>query len=682
MSLPKLTALIGDSIPLGDKAEFVSLVKNIKKVKKDEEPYIVFLVIDLLREELYFKVDDKLTEDSKYDYYYFGNNLGSSRQYYLTRDIDSLHYLLSNTFNDFFLQLKNNDMQNGKLANVLTKMQYKNLIILGDKKGEGKLAFDKFSLVKKGKVDNIELDDNKNIMVDGKKYNPEKFIRLFIEDENKKNKFVLVVPKVVLESGKEIVLSQHPEYLNLVKIENNLGSSNNKKRSKKDIVCHICKQRKPDVSSSYSKKFSRIGINKIFETTTRNAAPLFKEKNYNISYSMCSDCYQKLLIGEKIILKQFRSKIAGEDAFIIPIGILQDFNYEFLNLLKNDIDLAFKSNDARSWLKNIESERELSDIKNYAINFLIYKTDGTSIKALETIEDVPIIRFERVMKALSDYTQKLKPYTDNISIGSIYRLIPVKVDKKGNQIDTGRVLSFYKAILSGEKVNSNVLFDYVTEALEKGLRQLSKSKIDNYYNMGLTKFKKGYEDFFIRRIVYGYIVLFKACQDLGVLDQEIFEKSRKGENWLKDFKKEFKDKEVNSTINKTEEYLDKQGFNNNARALFYLGILIYLVGEAQYRKKHYKKPILKKIQFQGMNKKDAYYLYTDVAEKLIQYEKMSNEYVEAYLCKFHDYFGKAEDDKLFRNEKANVFYIMAGYSYLVGRSSNKSDKNEKEPSSN
>lgn len=52
------------------------------------------------------------------------------------------------------------------------------------------------------------------------------------------------MPKVVLESEEEIVLSQHPEYLNLVKIGNNLGSSNNKKSSKKDIVCHICKQRK------------------------------------------------------------------------------------------------------------------------------------------------------------------------------------------------------------------------------------------------------------------------------------------------------------------------------------------------------------------------------------------------------------------------------------------------------
>lgn len=86
-------------------------------------------------------------------------------------------------------------MQDGKLANILTKMQDKNLIILGDKKGEGKLAFDKFSLVKEGKVDNIELDDNKNIMVDGKKYSPEKFIRLFIDDENKKINLFLLCQK-------------------------------------------------------------------------------------------------------------------------------------------------------------------------------------------------------------------------------------------------------------------------------------------------------------------------------------------------------------------------------------------------------------------------------------------------------------------------------------------------------
>lgn len=142
--------------------------------------------------------------------------------------------------------------------------------------------------------------------------------------------------------------------------------------------------------------------------------------------------------------------------------MLQKFNYKFLNQLKSDVDLAFKSNDAKAWLENIENEEVLSDVKNYAINFIIYRTDGNSVTVLETIEDVPVLRFERVMEALSYYTQRLKPHTDNISIGTIYRLTPVKVDNKRNQIDIGRVLSLYKDILSGEKVNPNVLFDYVT----------------------------------------------------------------------------------------------------------------------------------------------------------------------------------------------------------------------------
>lgn len=671
MSLPQLTAFIGENISLDNKGEFFPLIKTIKKVKEEEEAYIVFFVIDLLKENLYFELDKKATEDSEYDYYYFGNNSGSSSQYYLTRATKDLKYLLISTFNDLFLQLRKNNMQNGELSSILKRMQNKGLLSLGDKIGEGKLVLDKFSIIKNSTVDKIELDEQKNVRFGDKKYNPETFIRLFIKDENKKNRFVLVVPKVVVETGEERILCNHPEYLDLVKIENKLGSSD-KKSNSKETICHVCKQKKPDVSSSYSTKFSRTGINKIFTTTTINTASGFKKKNYDISYSICRDCYLKLSIGETIISKQFKSRIAGEDAFIIPEGILQDFDYRYLNLLKTDIDLAFKSKDAKTWVKNIESEQLLTDIKNYAVNFIIYRTDGKSFNVLETIEDVPILRFDKIMKTLETYTDMNKPRADNISIGTIYRLIPVRVDKDRNQLDVGRVLSLYKAILHGEKIDTNVLFGYAAEALEKGLSQLEKPVINNYYNMGLTKFK-GYEDFYIKRIVYGYLVLLKACQELGVLNYEVFDKKGKGENWLDNFKtgKSY----VDSYISNVEKYLDEQGFNNKARALFYLGILVNRVALAQSRKSHKKKPILKKIQFQGMSKKEVYCFYDDIVEKLIQYEKM-NLFNEAHMRKFHDYFKSLDDDKLLADEKANVFYIMAGYSYLVGRSGNEPSDNE------
>lgn len=672
MSLPKITAFIGENVSQKNKNEFSSIIKNVKKVKENEEPYVIFLVFDLYKNQMYFQLDKKLSQNSAHEYYYFGNNAAAAAQCYLTREVGSIKYLLSSVFGDLYQMLVKYDMEKSELASLLKSLEDKKFIYLGQKKGEGKLNLSKFSIAKEGKVNEIKLDEKKNIDIDGKRCNPEAFVRLFIEDENKNNKFVLVVPKVILENEDEIVLSKHSDYLEVVKKVNNLGVCDKEDDDKKEKkVCYICKKEKSDVSSEYTKNFDRTGINKIFTTTTVNSSQYFKKYKQANNYYICSECYQKLLSGEKIVSKEFKSRIAGEDVFVVPEALLKKFNYNTLNILKEDVDLAFKTNDAKDWVKTINMVQDVDNIGLYTISFVFYRTDGNSVTVLETIEDVPTLRFENVMEILADCTENLEPHIKKMSFGSIYGLVPVKVNKNKEQIDIGRVLSLYKAILSGEQVNADVLYSYGVEALEKGLKQLGKSKIDNYFNLGITRYL-GYEDFFIKRIIFGYIVLLKTCQELNILDREVFEKCKEEGEILN--KINTSSDKINSSIMQIEGFLDEQGFSNDAKALFYLGILVNRVAIAQIQKEHKTKPILKKIQFQGMNEKDGYRLYQDTIEKLRQYDKMTL-FAEAVMNRFHYYFG-ALDKEWSLNDQANVFYIMAGYSYMVGNKSPDLSKEE------
>ena len=75
-----------------------------------------------------------------------------------------------------------------------------------------------------------------------------------------------------------------------------------------------------------------------------------------------------------------------------------------------------------------------------------------------------------------------------------------------------------------------------------------------------------------------------------------------------------------------------------------------------------------------MNEKDSYRLYQDTIEKLRQYDKMTL-FAEAVMNRFHYYFG-ALDKEWSLNDQANVFYIMAGYSYMVGNKSPDLSKEE------
>jgi CRISPR-associated protein Csh1 len=249
-------------------------------------------------------------------------------------------------------------------------------------------------------------------------------------------------------------------------------------------------------------------------------------------------------------------------------------------------------------------------------------------------------------------------------ISDVYRIIPVREDKKHNQINIGRVLDLYKSILCGEIIDSENIYSYANEAMEKGCKQLDKKLMDNYRNMKLQYYKRiDSKDYFIQNITMKYIAFFKSLQELKLLNREVFNGEERDEmgtiNTMSD--------DVNKSINEIEEFLSSQKFSNEAKALFYLGILINKVAYEQWKRGHKTKPILKKIQFQGMKCPEIYRLYNDVVERLNQYNAL-DIFNEAYMNRFHLYSGVLDLNEKNRvlSDQANVFYIMAGYSYMVG----------------
>jgi CRISPR-associated protein Csh1 len=665
LNLPQLTAYIGKNANVGGNNEFSSLIKGLKvKLKEEDLPYTVFLVFDLQNKEINFEVKDEFKEKHLDEYYYFGNNSAAAAQYYLVRESNSLKYLLGKVWTDLYQTLSRYNLQDREMGQLLKKLADQSYIFINKKDGWG-INPDKLTIIKEQPQLEVELLSNsvkiKASEQEEKKLNYESFIRLFIKDENKHNRFVLVVPVVKMESGEEVVLSTHKDYLELVKLVNNLGpSSSEKKPGEKEKVCYLCGRTRTDVSSKYSKKFSRSGINKIFTTTTINTSPYLRDFNYDYVYATCQECYQKLLAGEKIISERFKGRIAGEDVFIIPEGLFGNFDYNHLYKLKKDIDLAFQISKADEWLQQLETGAMVDNLNQYALNFIFYRSDGNSVTILETIEDVPVLRFQRILEKLAEEAFKLQAHLRSMSIGHIYRIIPVRINRQGEQLDIGRVLSFYKALLNGEQVKAGNLFSYAVEALDKGLRQLSKEKIDNFINLNLRRYQNGYEDFYIKNIIMRYLVLIHTCQGFGILDKKVF---GGGERMNEEITTG--SEKVDSAIKNMEAFLYRQGLCPEARALFYVGVLLYRVALAQWFKEHKKKPVLKKVHFQGMNQKEVYQLYNDLLEKLRQYNRWSL-FSEAVMNRFHHYYSGNLERKWPLSEQANVFYIMSGYAYMVG----------------
>ena len=663
MNLNQTTASLGDKALF--QGELATIIKEVRE-EKEKDQYVVFLTFNLKEQQIYFSRPEPFSNQSVYKYNYLGNNPGASMQYYLSRELNSLGYLLGTVFSDLFLMLKKYKLENDELGRIIQQIESANLIRTQDKKGQGAVNLEKLrvSLINnytKVKQENKALFFSKNDE-DPQRYSYEQLLRQDMGDDNKRNQYTLIIPAVQTKDNKFIVLSSHPDYVELVKREKLGGATRDTKKKTKKKFCHLCGQAREDVTYEYSYKFDQSRINKIFTATTINTAPGFYKQNYDFVYALCNSCYQRLLAGEKVMRERFFGQIARENAYIIPETLLEDFDYNNLTRIKDGIDFAFKANSAHEWISEVSNEVELMEQSFYTVNFIIYRTDGKSVNILQSIEDVPTLRFTRIIKSIADNQDRLPKHLKKIgmSISSIYSLIPVRSNKRREQIDIGRVLTFYKILLSGGTIDKVTLFSYATEALDKGLKQLTKNEPDNYFNMQLFRYRGGKEDFFIRRIIMGYLVLFHTCQEFNLLNSNEFVDIKSGRDYMV---VGFSEK-IDDSINKMEEFLQQQGFKNEARALFYLGTIVYRVMIAQLGKKHSTKPVLKKIDYQGMNPRDVNRLYLEAVEKLRQYDRMTL-FAEALMNRFHYYAGTIGENWPL-SEHANVFYIMAGYAYMVG----------------
>ncbi len=79
------------------------------------------------------------------------------------------------------------------------------------------------------------------------------------------------------------------------------------------------------------------------------------------------------------------------------------------------------------------------------------------------------------------------------------------------------------------------------------------------------------------------------------------------------------DQKKQSSVETMEDFLEQQGFSKEARALFYLGALVNRVALKQAGKGHKTKPVLNKVNYQGMSRRDILRLYEDVWDLIRHY---------------------------------------------------------------
>ena len=112
-----------------------------------------------------------------------------------------------------------------------------------------------------------------------------------------------------------------------------------------------------------------------------------------------------------------------------------------------------------------------------------------------------------------------------------------------------------------------------------------------------------------------------------------------------------------------KKFIEKMKYNEQQAAMFLLGYLVGEIGNAQYKKNEEgQKPILNKINFNGIDKPKIIRLTKDVFNKLNQ-EKIRQYYEVTFFEMKKLLDGNLNDWKL--NKDESLFYLLSGYSYAT-----------------
>lgn len=440
----------------------------------------------------------------------------------------------------------------------------------------------------------------------------------------------------------DALICQIDEYKKLIfnlKFESLFNENGDYKKNYQKGICSVCsKENTPTTSNATNLMFKfymtdKLGFSSNLDGTFKN--------NYNI----CKECYQYLMIAENFIKNKLSTQI-GLNVYIIPHFIYKVDNWNIDNF-SNYVTISTNSitnlDNLKQFNEKLETFREFEAEKNnFIINYLFYyqPAGSSEFKIRKLIKDVPASRLDFIRRKEDEIINLVDSNYDGnrnlkVDFKGIWGSIPLK---KGDFSGFTRYLDIVDAVFSDNRIDYNFLINQFTEVI-----RIIKFERDGY-NILVN------EDFTNKILQLNFLLLFFNKLDiLGGVDMN------EANNMVSVEVEGLLSKEIQDYWKGIEIYNDER-----KKALFSLGYLIGEVGHKQSTMGHKKKPILNKINFQGMGPEKLVRLSNDVLEKLRQYDKLQyNEDIYSALKLLMD--ANISQWKLSNQE--NVFYVLSGYAF-------------------
>jgi len=607
------------------------------KLKEEAKNYMLLLIFDLdnndivVSGESLHEYDEKYVENWKSIKVQGGNN----KAIYVTTSGDKINQIYKTFFGK-----EDTETLNGELLEAMDKFDSKLLTgeltsLLSTIFKLKDLFWNKFTI------------ENKSGIRELKTKSIEDF--LGFSNNQKLVLFTVVVKSQKLFGDKLQYFFEIPEYRAFLEkkfLREEVVAISEKEKPLKSKLCYASGTSETDVEGlSLSNRFS---LNKMFVEETKNYASNFDKDRFSINYQVSQINQEKLDFASNYLLNEgkLRIKIANVDHVIIPqFQSNSEVDMEMtLNKIRINSELLFGFYDLDYFVKNIDDE--VDDI--FWLNFLAYESDGNFFKSTELIKDVSIFHFQKVIKEFwkthneflkvkgFDWNNIITEYgtPKRFNLNSIYSIIPLRKDKEKKN----KALSLFKSILENRKIEKETLFTYYCELILCHYYERYRSYTNVHKSSG------DYLYFSIRNSTYKYLAFIEVLKKLNIIDM----------NEDNNLTNEELGNKYDQAIH---DFFVKMNYNQNQRAMFYLGRMLNSV---EFIQKEKKKTVIQKVNFQGMDIDDIQRLRISLVEKAKQYNKMGK-------VLFTDRkFGELFDFNNWQmNPQEAVFFLLTGYSFGI-----------------
>lgn len=386
---------------------------------------------------------------------------------------------------------------------------------------------------------------------------------------------------------------------------------------------------------------------KFYMTDKVNFASHFDKKNYYKAVTACKSCYQNIIIAEKWIDQHLRTRLGGFEVYVMPQTIWGEM--EAIRLFRYLQAITREFNEVKNIASLREAERKTAEraermevFKQNAFiwNFLFFRKAQSAFKVLTLVKDVPPSRIMKITEVTNetDNSRRKLEIPDNIAfdLDQMYRLIPLRRDKKKGFLEFKKTLQLYSCIFSGSPMRKEQLYNYY--------KQLAC--MHHFESYGLYLFKKpNSPDYALMADTLKWNLFLLFLQKLNLIEGESIMITNEYDAYFP---------------NGVKEAFAEFNYNEAQQGLALLGYVIGVIAYVQSEKENLKsKPILDKINYQGMGEEKVMRLFNEASLKIHQYRKHIG-YAERWLALGKKLYETGAHEEL--TADARVFYLLSGYS--------------------